>query len=63
MHIQTIGSLDSSPSKVNEEALPQMKGLHHRVRHGDPHTSSKVTVMGSSTECHVEVQIASESCG
>ena len=61
-HIQTTGGLDSSPGEVNEEDLPQMKGLHHGVRHGDPHASSKVTVMGSGAEC-VEAQITSEGCG
>src|SRR5438128_2140825 len=33
-----------------------------RVRHAGPHTSSKASVTGSSTECTEAKKIASESC-
>ena len=53
---------DSSLGEANEEDLPLDENLNDRVRHGDPHASSKVSVMGSSAEHIGAKKINSESC-
>ena len=49
-------------ARPTKKAYPKMKDLNDGVRHGDPHASSKASVMGSSAK-HVEAKkITSESC-
>ena len=46
-----------------EKTYPRRRTFDDRVRHGDPHASSKASLTSSSAKCAEVKKIDSESCG